>query len=64
MRGEVRPDGVHWKDEEWLREQYWEEGKTIREIAEHTPVTPASVRNRMIKCGIERRDWRGNGHDG
>lgn len=42
--------------EEWLREMYWSEWKTISEIAELGDYTEPTVRRWMDRHGIERRD--------
>lgn len=45
-------------DEEYLRRQYWEEEKTIEEIASGVNVATATVIDRMNEFGIERRSRR------
>lgn len=43
-------------DEAWLREQYWGEGLSIREMAEEAGAGYSSVRNSMKRRGVERRE--------
>ena len=50
-------DDAPWRDEEFLREQYWEKRKTIPKIAEELECGVTTVRDWMVKHGIERRDW-------
>lgn len=42
-------------DEEWLREQYYEREKTLKEIADEVGLSEKTVRNRMKRYDIERR---------
>lgn len=46
---------LSWKTEEWLRERYWNEGLSLREIGELVGVSPATVSKQMEKLGVERR---------
>lgn len=51
-----------YRDEEWLRQQYWEEGPTQREIAEKCGVSARAIRKWMKKFDIERREMTGETH--
>jgi DNA-binding CsgD family transcriptional regulator len=44
------------KDPDWLREQYWDHGRTLAEIADDLNVTDVTVNKYMKKHGIKRRD--------
>ena len=44
------------KDQEWLREQYWDYERTLADIADDLNVTDVTVNKYMKKHGIERRD--------
>lgn len=48
-------DIVYLKDEEWVREQYKDKGKTTMEISNELNVSASSVRKWMDEHGIERR---------
>lgn len=43
------------KNSDWLREQYWNRGRTIPDIADKLDVSPNTVLSRMDAYGIERR---------
>jgi transposase len=45
----------NYKDESWLREKYWNEEKSQREIADELDVCRSTVTNWMNKHGIETR---------
>jgi hypothetical protein len=45
-----------YQDEEWLRQKYEEEFKSIRQIADECGVTKNTILYWMMKHGIERRD--------
>ena len=49
-------------DAEWLREMYWEEGLTQKEIADRCDVTPRTIRHYMQEAGIETREMSGEDH--
>ena len=49
-------------DAAWLREQYHDDGKTQREIADECGVSPKAIRDWMKRHGIERREVRGENH--
>lgn len=51
-----------YRDENWLREQYWEEGLTQREIAEKCGVSARAIRKWMKRFDIERREMSGENH--
>ena len=51
-----------YRDEDWLREQYWEEDLTQREIAENCGVSPRAIRKWMKEFDIERREMTGENH--
>jgi len=51
-----------YRDEEWLREQYWEEGLTQREVTEKCGVSARAIRKWMKEFGIERREMAGENH--
>lgn len=44
------------QDGEWLREQYWENERTLADIAAELDVTDVTVNEWMKRHGIERRD--------
>lgn len=44
-----------YRDEDYLREQYWEEGKSLTEIADELGCATNTVRDWMVKHDIERR---------
>lgn len=50
------PDDTRYRDEEWLREQYWGEEKSTVEIANDCGAGTTTVATWMEKFGIERRD--------
>ena len=54
---EARTDGnlELLKNEEWLREQYCDKQKTVRDIADELSLSSTAVRNQMDEHGIERR---------
>jgi DNA-binding CsgD family transcriptional regulator len=54
---EARTDGnaERLQNERWLREQYWEKGHTLAEIAQKLSVSSGAVRNSMERHDIERR---------
>lgn len=43
------------RDPEWLRERYWDEGMSLREIASKAGVSVTTVAGHMERHGIERR---------
>lgn len=51
-----------YQDGDWLREQYWEEGLTQKEIAAKCDVSVRTIRRHMKQNGIERRDLEGENH--
>jgi DNA-directed RNA polymerase specialized sigma24 family protein len=51
-RGDIDP----LKSEEWLREQYWEEGRSVADIADELGISSTPVRTWMRKHGIDTRD--------
>ncbi|WP_435194017.1 NUMOD3 domain-containing DNA-binding protein [Natronomonas sp. EA1] len=53
---------VRYRDASWLHEQYHDEGKTQREIAEECGVSPTTVRKWMSRHGIETREVAGENH--
>jgi transposase-like protein len=46
-----------WKDEEWLRKQYVERQKSIRQIADEQDCDEKTIRNWLIEHGIETRNY-------
>ena len=54
--GAEEPTEPRYRDEQWLREQYWDEYKTTDEIGQECGVSPSTVRRWMIKHDIDRRD--------
>jgi DNA-directed RNA polymerase specialized sigma24 family protein len=56
----TRPRGGWWSgeahnDPDWLREEYWANGRSLRDLADECGVAKSSIRRRMDKFGIERR---------
>jgi len=51
-----------YRDETWLRERYWGDGMTQREIAEECDVSARTIGKYMSKFGIETRDIEGQNH--
>lgn len=51
-----------YRDGNWLREQYWEQGLTQREVAEKCGVSARATRKWMTEFGIERREMTGETH--
>jgi hypothetical protein len=49
-----RTTGLH-NDADWLREAYWTQRRTVRDIADECGVVHQTILNRMDKFGIERR---------
>jgi len=45
-----------YKDKDWLYHQYWELGKSTRQIAKELKVDPATIRNWLIRFDIPRRE--------
>lgn len=50
--------------EEWIRKRYWDDGKSIDDIATEYGCNRISVRTAMIRQGIERRDYNEPGSSG
>ena len=50
-----QPDPRKWEQETWLREKYWEDELSTREIADLTSVSRKTIRESMIELGIPRR---------
>lgn len=50
-----------YRDKEWLDEQYWGKGKSLREVADECGCVEVTIRNWMDKHGIERRTPNGKG---
>lgn len=48
-------DGQLWKDEEWVREQYYGNGLSLSQVAEKAECSVFALRNYMDKFGMERR---------
>lgn len=48
-------DCIDHTDPETLRRLYWDEGKSLSQIAERTPVTIGAIKHHMEKHGIDRR---------
>jgi len=48
-------DEPKYRDEEWLREQYWENEKSTRDIADECGCGPETVRRWMKRHGLKRR---------
>lgn len=58
---ELTEEGRTWeesplRDPDWLREQYWEEGRSATDIAKELSVGSDTVRRWMNRHGIDRRD--------
>lgn len=51
-----------YRREEWLYEQYHEQGRTQQEIAEACDVSPRTIREWMDRHGIETREVGGENH--
>jgi 5-methylcytosine-specific restriction endonuclease McrA len=51
-----------YRREEWLREQYHEQGRTQQEMADACDVSPRTVREWMNRHDIETRDIEGENH--
>ena len=49
-------DGDDYTNPDWLRERYWEDGMSIRDIADECGVSYGAVGQNMRRFGIERRD--------
>lgn len=45
-----------WLNEDWLREQYIDKGKTAAQIADEQDVNTNTITNAMEKSGVEKRD--------
>ena len=48
-------DGPKYRDEEWLREQYWENEKTTADMAAKCCCSPSTIRRWMDRFGIDRQ---------
>ena len=57
-RAQAQTDGdiEQLRDREWLKNQYWERGRTLADIGDELDVTDVTVNEWMKKHGIERRD--------
>lgn len=44
-----------YKDESWLRSQYWDKGRTLKDMGEECGVSRSTITDWMDKYGIERR---------
>jgi 5-methylcytosine-specific restriction endonuclease McrA len=51
-----------YRDEVWLRERYWGDGMTQREIAEECDVSARTIGKYMSEFGIETREIEGENH--
>ena len=45
-----------YRSEEWLRNAYLVEGRSMADIASEQGITPMAVRDWLLKFGIETRD--------
>jgi len=65
-QSEIHSDGniEPLRNEEWLREQYWEQNKTLREISDEVNLSPTAVRNWMDRHDIETRSLSESHTDG
>ncbi len=52
--------GKKYNDKQWLKKQYWENKKNLREIAEELDVHPETIRRAMKKQNIDRRTSKEN----
>lgn len=57
------PKDLSYKNEEWLREQYWERGKSQQQIADECGVTLDPIQRQMRKFDIETRSSGGYPRD-
>ncbi|MUV89160.1 hypothetical protein GJ629_03985 [Halapricum sp. CBA1109] len=51
-----------YRDEQWLKKQYWEKDRTQREIADECGVSARTIRRHMNDAGIETREIAGENH--
>jgi len=49
------PTTRKWTEKEWLYDQYWNQIKTINEVANETDVSRQSILRAMKRAGIPRR---------
>ena len=54
--GRLMKNTKEYRSEEWLRNAYLVEGRSMADIASEQGITPMAVRDWLLKFGIETRD--------
>ena len=56
VSGRLMKNTKEYRSEEWLRNAYLVEGRSMADIASEQGITPMAVRDWLLKFGIETRD--------